>query len=646
MAGPRLSDPGTRRPRRPDPGVSADEKRRTERGPRRPGVEFLEGRLLLSGGATGDFPSPIVPRFLNDDSAAIFDSAPDDRGIEESGEIQEPPPEDGRASRPAADQAEPEPLAALSLDGVLSHLPGVSQTASRFLVIRLQPGTFIEVGGRLPDESIETTDWLYVPWAETVSVAGFLGDDLDRVPVMIPVGPKTQAIRVSVRGDGGLTGPQAPVVERLDLLHPTGFVMAHVGGLRSAGGDPLQDLCVMLNGAPAGGRLLVWIAESATRAPGGSWVEGRSLALQSPLISPTSGAVEPRSDLNSDARGASVVPERSGFGSLLSDLDPSPSSAGQTPTRTVPFLVRVDRSEATGKVSEIPEQASRPWPLLLMSFSTAHSLPLPPPRSGSVSVWNPPILVRSETSDSPSEIPTKPGGTEPGSERLLALDPGRAVAVGPLVSRGSSPLGPKLATTTDDPTPIIDRHERAFDDAIERLVSGTNPALILGRNAQRDESRFSKSRSLTQGDTDPEPSATTVVVGPGAYPLRVTSIERKQDSSEPARLLATLANLDEQTPPPNPKPPVLSPEDGSNRSPRMVFARLDLSAAEFLNRAGGLILGMGLTLGPVYPDLISLLRNRVSGFLRPRLKLRLSQPSRRQRQRFRSSRLGTQSSAI
>ena len=61
------------------------------------------------------------------------------------------------------------------------------------------------------------------------------------------------------------------------------------------------------------------------------------------------------------------------------------------------------------------------------------------------------------------------------------------VSVGPLVTRGSAPLRPPLGTTPGEPTPSIDRNERAFDLAAIGSGAEVDAELLLGLTANRSD---------------------------------------------------------------------------------------------------------------------------------------------------------------
>ncbi len=189
------------------------------------------------------------------------------------------------------------------------------------------------------------------------------------------------------------------------------------------------------------------------------------------------------------------------------------------------------------------------------------------------------------------------------SNGIISSSSTPGVSVGPLVTRGSAPLRPPVGTIPGEPTPSIDRNERAFDLAALGSGAGLDAELLLGLTTNRSDGN---------GEDTPVDQATRTsglliaLRGPGDLPVMVSSV-RGQSLIDPAAVLATLA-APENLPDPGhqlARLPALPPLEASG-----AFRRGDeVPCTDFLKAACGLMLGIGLTTGPLYPDLMALCRN-------------------------------------
>jgi hypothetical protein len=178
------------------------------------------------------------------------------------------------------------------------------------------------------------------------------------------------------------------------------------------------------------------------------------------------------------------------------------------------------------------------------------------------------------------------------------------VSVGPLVTRGSAPLRPPLGTTPGEPTPSIDRNERAFDLAALGSGAEVDAELLLGLTTNRSDGNGE--------DTPVNPATRTTepliaLRGPGGLPVMVSSVRAGQSLTDPAAVLATLP-APENLPDPGQqlaRLPALPPLD----VPGALRRGDEVACIDFLKAACGLMLGIGLTTGPLYPDLMALVRN-------------------------------------
>jgi len=179
------------------------------------------------------------------------------------------------------------------------------------------------------------------------------------------------------------------------------------------------------------------------------------------------------------------------------------------------------------------------------------------------------------------------------------------VSVGPLVTRGSAPLRPPLGTTPGEPTPSIDRNERAFDLAALGSGAEVDAELLLGLTANRSDGN-GEDMPVNQATRTTEPLI--ALRGPGGLPVMVSSVRGVgQFLIDPAAVLATLP-APENLPDPGQqlaRLPALPPLEVSGALRRGD----EVACTDFLKAACGLMLGIGLTTGPLYPDLMALVRN-------------------------------------
>ena len=221
--------------------------------------------------------------------------------------------------------------------------------------------------------------------------------------------------------------------------------------------------------------------------------------------------------------------------------------------------------------------------------------------TGPVVAPNPEAASSELTAMEPSAIALATAGSRLTTQVEVAA-PG--VSVGPLVTRGSAPLRPPLGTTPGEPTPSIDRNERAFDLAALGSGAEVDAELLLGLTTNRSDGNGE--------DTPVNPATRTTepliaLRGPGGLPVMVSSVRAGQSLIDPAAVLATLP-APENLPDPGQqlaRLPALPPLD----VPGALRRGDEVACTDFLKAACGLMLGIGLTTGPLYPDLMALVRN-------------------------------------
>jgi hypothetical protein len=387
--------------------------------------------------------------------------------------------------------------------------------------------------------------------------------------VDIPVDPATEALGLSLHsmpGDG--EGP-APVVDGIVLVDRDGDPVAQLGPLwGSQAPPPVRNVTVSLDNAPAGGNLLVQISV------------------------PSSGS-------------SSATGTVSASGSQLPYLmDIQRQEMGSTPAITaaaalagpVPSLVRSGIGALT--TSSMSGQGGDSSPSTDSSLTMAAGVELNAPAI---------VVDQGEVITPDMESVADPAGSF-----------NVRVSSGPLASRSASPLGPALATVLADPAPPVDRHERALSQSIDESESdqesevrrrGLEYAQIEGALSPSPTGFTSRSRT---GDTG------VALAGLGAFPLKVTDLHGPGDRAELESLLATLpGSLNQEDP-----ATIVAAQDfqeddisallaSSGRS-----ARADRVAPDYLTTACGLVLGLSLTGGPLFPDILSMISSGSSRWRR------------------------------
>ena len=378
----------------------------------------------------------------------------------------------------------------------------------------------------------------------------------------------------------------AAALDEVYLVSPSGVLLASLKGASAALDGQLQQLTISLASVPIGAQLLVRIVEN----PGSAAVDSTG-ALESPVstIVPFTMNVQ-RTEMADPLPFAATINSTSLVASLITPL-------------TTLFLSGDDSGFQTNLSSSILTDALQ----VSLSDSTG---PVPPTEATLV-----PVATEADRGE--------------GQETS-----GPGVSLGPLVSRSAAPLGPLLATFRDDFTPSIDRTERAFDLSTDRSTDGIDPQLLIGRTGIQHESVEGPSGESQFASDDPS-DLFIPLRGPWGFPIMVSSLDTLRERTERAALLATLSP---QFQPGSTDAPI-------EEMPR--FARIELPPPEsndsadapctdFLTAACGLALGVGLTTGPLYPDLMGLIRTCMPGRVRSIWKLGETLPRRRRSSRVNS----------
>ena len=227
-----------------------------------------------------------------------------------------------------------------------------------------------------------------LPWAEDVRVSGQLAPARTWATYRMPVGPTTLSLRVTVSHDLTVPAPAIPALDQLYLVGPEGNLLSELKGASANLAGPRQDVSISLSGIPQGDQLLVRIVENPAVVP------------QTPPPQPAPTANLPLHDGGSAHRAASP----------LQSLHPRSHRPVRLPSTVGPLLI----GYGTSALALVPTS------LVLSS-------------SGSVDL-NPPVPSR------PRSLRTS-RPLRQSAEEFDTEAPG--VSVGPLVSRGPAPIGPR-----------------------------------------------------------------------------------------------------------------------------------------------------------------------------------------------------------
>ena len=143
----------------------------------------------------------------------------------------------------------------------------------------------------------------------------------------------------------------------------------------------------------------------------------------------------------------------------------------------------------------------------------------------------------------------------------------------------------------------------AFDLVELSPSSGANAELLLGLSTNGSDSQ---GEDLPHDQSIQADGPLITQRGPGGQPVVVSSLHMGQSLCDPAAVLATLPasesrpDADQQFPG-SPAPPPCELPGTLRRGD-------ELACASLFRAACGMMLGVGLTIGPLYPDLLPLVR--------------------------------------
>ncbi len=416
-----------------------------------------------------------------------------------------------------------------------------------------------------------------LPSAPRMEVEGNVDSTEGSITVQIPIDALTQSVRLVLHPPLGLPNGDSTVLGKISLIDPSGQTLAEIEPSPNTDSASPEDLTVAMENAPAGGQLVVRVA----RVPGVQSVAG--------------------------------------------SLPPS------TFQSNIPFLLDVQRQDQPSTETSAPTTSEPGW-FGTFALTSAGPSGQSSPSASSVSTGDP--SSDAANGDQATEVP--PAGTP---INIGSQDDGYYVrlATGPPVSRSSGPLGPVLAASDTDPTPPVDRHERALLQEI--------PSLDRENDSEDPADSISRGRwAVVQVEEDLSQDQSggrhvTVVLGAGGFPMKVTS-RLSGDRAGLAGLLAALpAPVEPASPADSPPGSFAASDDGSvDRTAQVSYSADRRGYPDYLKAACGFVLGLGLTSGPLFSDLITSLRRKTPRWL-PEARLGHAaddSPPRRRRQPLRA----------
>jgi hypothetical protein len=407
--------------------------------------------------------------------------------------------------------------------------------------------------------------WPMITDVKRLDVTGTLDSDQTTMTFQIPVGPLTAALGLSLEEIGG-SGGVMPALGQMELLNPNGTAIEEANPPPGAGPNMLQALTVLLRNATTNSRLQVQVV-----------------------------AAEPSSGVTVSTPGTE------------SGTTTSAPSAGAN--FNVSFVLQVQRQDLASPAQDTGAAS-------LGSSSIGTLIVAPTPQTG-LSVasagWTTDAAAEAPPSvDQVASTTVSVAATETVEQPADFFDGFNVrVLTGPLASRTASPLGPTLASIDAEATQEVDRHERAMSQEIEGLESLGGETSVAWRSEHLDQG------SPANRPGSPAFSATydgpvIDVPGNGGYPMKVTSQGRGYQTQVSA-LWATLPSFtDSET------------AVASSEQPRIPMSDLALGAAavdrsssdfsqvpNYVKAACGMLFGLMMTSGPLFPGLIGRIPRRV-----------------------------------
>jgi hypothetical protein len=323
------------------------------------------------------------------------------------------------------------------------------------------------------------------------------------------------------------------------------------------------------------------------------------------FFGPSGAIAAPPPVLDFASRGVLIGTHLVGKTSTTSN--PGTTESGTTsgfsavPNSNVPLVLLLQRQDPQDPASGSSEPAQGPLGFGTLSFSTAGIAGIPAgfDSSGQDSAEAAAGFVATSSSEPAAVItPEDLATSDPGAGFYLRLP------TGPLASRDAGPLGPMLVSSGGDPTPEVDRYERALNQEIER----TEAAAVNPLDAQDYAVLEADSTENGVGDG---PVAT--VSGGGGFPLKVSALSKVRRTNL-GGLLSAIGTGSGETDGSDARP------DNAHWIDRGLASELVETApardagsvyAELIKAACGVAIGLGMSSRALFPELLTSVRRRI-----------------------------------
>ena len=392
-----------------------------------------------------------------------------------------------------------------------------------------------------------------MPWADEAEVSGTLQPAQSWMTFKIPVDSGTQYLKVTVSQLGPAGTSPIPALDQLYLVGPSGKVLTMLQGVAAYAQAPRQGVMIFLSAVPDNSMLLVRIIETTAQFVAPGTVQASASGLNVPFMMDVQ-----RSDL-----AATGLPMNDAFQTVSTVGLASPlliaygNLAATTSAPTVSFSLDAPETDSVASVPTGMEPSAVAFPIAVGA-----------PR-----------------------LTTQVEGTAPG------------VSVGPLITRGSAPFRPPVGTVEGELTPSIDRNERAFDLTVIGSGAVLDAGILLGWTMNRSDGHGE------DGQVDQATGTSAPVLalrGPGGLPVMVCSMRRA--SRRMTRSPCWRPSRYQEACQPPASRLQCCPQFQFSR-PRIVSAAsMNWPAQGFLKSTCSLMMAVGLTSGPLYPDLMMLCR--------------------------------------
>jgi hypothetical protein len=269
----------------------------------------------------------------------------------------------------------------------------------------------------------------------------------------------------------------------------------------------------------------------------------------------------------------------------------------------VPLVVLLQRQDPQDPASGSSGPAQGPLGFGTLSFSTAGIAGMPAgfDSSGQDSPESGAGFVATSSSQADAVItPEDLATSDPSAGFNLRLP------TGPLASRDAGPLGPILVSYGGDPTPEVDRYERALYQEIERTeAEAANPLDAQDYAVVRADS--------TENGLGHGAGPVATVSGAGGFPLRVSAFSKVRRTNL-GGLLSAIGTGSGETDGSDARSDNAHWIDRGHGSELVETAptRDDGSVyAELIKAACGVAIGLGMSSRALFPELLTSVRRRI-----------------------------------